>query len=100
MTWKSTVLNAILEVENALVDYRAINLSMTAAERAVRLNRETLSLTRDVVRKGDATLNDLIDAEQALAATEQSLAETLRRLGANFVALNIRLGAGHKAGLR
>ncbi|MGR3371544.1 MAG: efflux transporter outer membrane subunit [Pseudooceanicola nanhaiensis] len=95
VSWKSTVLDAILEVENALVDYRAASFSVAAAERAARLNRETLDLTLDVLREGDATLGDLIDAEQALAAAEQTRAETVRRLGASFVALNVRLGAGH-----
>ena len=93
--WRSTVLGAILEVENALVDYRAVHLSVEAAARAVRLNRETLSLTRDLVRRGDATLNELIDAEQALSDAELTRAETLQQLGRSFVALNVRLGAGH-----
>ena len=98
INWSSTVLQAILEVENALVDYQATAVSVDAARRAVRLNRESLELTREVVRRGDATLNDLIDAEQAVSSSEQALAETLQRLGRSFVELNVRLGAGHGTG--
>lgn len=97
ITWQSTVLGAVAEVENALIDYQAASQSVAAADRAVALNRQTLEMTRDVVRQGDATLGDLIDAEQALAAAEQNRAETVRRLGLSFVALNVRLGAGHLA---
>lgn len=93
--WKSTVLTAILEVENALLDYRAVSASRRSAARASQLYRETLQLTREVFASGDATLGDLVDAEQALAIAEQAEAEILQRQGQSFVALNVRLGAGH-----
>lgn len=93
--WKSTVLAALLEVENALLDYRAASASLGAADKATRLYREALELTRQVFTQGDATLGDLIDAEQALASAEQAQAEMLYQRGLSFVALNIRLGAGH-----
>ncbi|MDZ4138396.1 MAG: efflux transporter outer membrane subunit [Erythrobacter sp.] len=96
-TWESTVLNAILEVENALLDYKALSSSLQSAAKAARLYRETLDLTREVFRRGDATLGDLIDAEQAVASADQALADTLYRRGQSFVALNVRLGSGHAA---
>lgn len=92
--WKSTVLGAILEVENALVDYRATSTSAQASDKAVRLYREALDLTRQVFAQGDATLGDLIDAEQALATAEQTRATMRARWGQSFVDLNTRLGAG------
>ena len=96
--WKSTVLGALLEVENALLDYHATASSIRAAGRAAQLYREALDLTREVFLRQNATLGDLIDAEQALADADQRLAETLQQYGRDFVALNVRLGSGNAAG--
>lgn len=97
ITWKSTVLNAILEVENALGEYNATITSLRAARTATRLYGETLSLTRQVFQSGEATLSDLILAEQALAASQRSLAQMERDAALGFIALNVRLGAGNTA---
>lgn len=96
--WKSTVLSALLEVENALLDYHATAASIQAAGTAARLYREALGLTREVFTRQNATLGDLIDAEKALADADQRLAETLQQYGRDFVALNVRLGSGNAAG--
>jgi len=93
--WESTVLAAILEVENALLDYRASSGARQSADKAATLYREALGLSREVFERGDATLGDLIDAERELAAADQARAETLYRQGLSFIALNVRLGAGH-----
>lgn len=96
--WKATVLNALLEVQNAMLDYQAASAAQGSADKAARLYRETLELTRKVVSQGAATLGDLIGAEQALAAAQQAQADTLFQRGRSFVALNVRLGAGSDAG--
>ena len=93
--WKSVVLGALAEVENAQADYRATTGSVKSAARAARLYREALGLTRTIFTQGDATLGDLISAEQAVAQADQAQAEVLYRRGLSFVALNVRLGAGH-----
>ena len=96
--WKATVLTALLEVENAMLDYQAASAAQGSADKAARLYGETLALTRKVVSQGDATLSDLISAEQELAAAQQAQADTLYQRGLSFVALNVRLGAGNAAG--
>ena len=92
--WKSTVLGAILEVENALIDYQSTSAAAQASDKVVRLYAEALDLTRQVFAQGGATLGDLIDAEQALATAEQARAERRARRAQSFVDLNTRLGAG------
>ena len=94
-SWKSTVLTALLEVENAMLDYRAATASQHGTDKAARLYGETLELTREVFAQGDATLGDLIAAEQELANARQAQAQTLYQRALSFVALNVRLGAGH-----
>lgn len=95
IAWKSTVLSAILEVETSLGDYNATITAMRSAQSAAHLYAEARTLTRQVVRSGEATLSDLILAEQALATSEQTLASMQRNAAAQFIALNIRLGAGN-----
>lgn len=95
--WKSTVLTALLEVENAMLDYQAATAAQTSSDKAARLYGEALDLTRKVFGQGDATLSDLIDAEQALAQARQAQAQTLDARARSFIALNVRLGAGSSA---
>lgn len=96
--WKSAVLGALVEVEAALLDYRAATAGEAAAARAARLWREALAQTRALAAAGEATLSDLIEAEGALSAAETVLAEAAFRRAAAFATLNLRLGAGHAAG--
>lgn len=97
LIWQTTVLVAILEVENALVDYQAASTATRSAREAARLHGDVLDLTRDVLRREEATLSDLIDAEQAVAAADRTLAELRRQYALQFIALNVRLGAGNTA---
>lgn len=96
--WRATVLEALLEVENALLDYSAVSGSIQAAQRAARLHGEALDLTRAVFERQNATLTDLIEAEQARAEADRTLAEALARQARSFIALNVALGSGHGAG--
>jgi len=92
-TWTEGILDAILEVENALVQYDAATSATTAAADAARLYDEARDLTRVVYEKGDAAWGDLIDAESAIASADRRY----QRARA-FVELDVALGAGHAAG--
>lgn len=96
--WKSTVLVALREVENARVAYEGSARSVRSARRSAKLFREARDLTRDLVERGNATVRDLIDTEDDIANADVALAETRRQLGRNFVLLNISLGAGSDVG--
>lgn len=98
LAWQSTVLEAILEVENALIDYSATSTAIGSAREARRLYREALYLTRQIFENEEATLADVIAAEEDLATAERTLAALRLRQAQSFIALNIRLGAGHEAG--
>ena len=81
------VLDAIPEVENALVQYDAATSATTAAADAARLYAEARDLTRIVYEGGDAALGDLIDAEGAIASADRRY----QRVRA-FVELDVALG--------
>lgn len=93
--WKATVLNAIVEVEQALTQYRGAVSALTSAQEANELYAQALTLTRDLFQQGEADLGDLIAAEQALAAANRSRAELQRQHLQYFIDLNVRLGSGH-----
>ncbi|MFN7224049.1 MAG: efflux transporter outer membrane subunit [Paracoccaceae bacterium] len=97
-TWKATVLDAILEVENALLQYQASRKSRAAAERSLRLYTEAQRMVEDLLKTGNATIDDLIDADRAVTDAANTLAETRRQQGLDFIALNIRLGSGSRVG--
>lgn len=93
--WKSTVLQGILEVENALLTYSAARAAVNSSDKTVRLYQEAVDLTRDLIDKDGATISDLIDAENASSSAKSVLAENLRQQARAFVALNIALGSGN-----
>jgi len=94
-SWKSTVLEGILEVENALLTYSAATAAVNSSDRTVRLYQEAVDLTRDLIAKDGATVSDLIDAESASASAKAVLADNQRQQARAFVALNIALGSGN-----
>jgi outer membrane protein, multidrug efflux system len=96
--WQSTVLDAIREVETAIVDYSAFSSATHASEKTVRLYREAANLTRDLVLRDNATLSDLLDAEESITSAELTLAENQRQQSLGFINLNVSLGSGHASG--
>ena len=95
-TWSATVLGAIRDVETALTEYYGSALTVQAAQNTVRLYNQTVSLTRELIANDGATIRDLLDAEQSVAAARINLAEARRGLGRDLVALNVSLGAGNR----
>jgi len=95
--WKSTVLTAILEVENALASYQATDTALRSAREASYFYAEALALTNQVFRQGEATLSDLLDAEEDKAQADRTLISLRQQHALNFIALNVRLGAGNSA---
>lgn len=98
LSWSSTVLGALMEVENSLLDYRAGSEALAAAARATGLYGEALNLRRRLVEAGEATLSDLIDAEQELSNAKDQRALMRFQQARAFVDLNVRLGSGSRAG--
>lgn len=97
-SWQSTVLTSVSEVESALADYQASRNAVVESQRRVRLNREALELTQELMKREGATIRDLVNAEERIADADTALADNLRQLARNYVALNIALGAGSSFG--
>lgn len=94
-TWQSSVLQAIEQAESALVRYAGSQSSVGAAQETVRLYRQSVSLTRELLGRDGATIRDLLEDEQSVSQANILLAQTLRQAAQDFVTLNTSLGSGH-----
>jgi len=99
-SWRSSVLGAIEDVESGLVEYSGSRNSVTSARKTVRLRRESVTLTRELISRDGATVRDLLDAEQSVAVANTLLSQNLRQLARDFVILNVSLGSGNGYGDR
>lgn len=93
--WQATVLDALREVETAITNYSASAQAARASEKTVRLYREAADLTRDLVLRDSATLNDLLDDEESITSAELTQAQNQRDQNLSFINLNVSLGSGH-----
>ncbi|MGQ3210786.1 efflux transporter outer membrane subunit [Shinella sp.] len=98
LTWKSTVLNAVEEVENAqtalIRDYQTV----AAQRKVVDTFDQTLVLARESYRGGASTILDVLDAERNVAESRLALATAIRQLARDYVALNVAIGGGAEIG--
>lgn len=97
-SWKSTVLDALFEVESALVDYSASSQAVSKSQNARRLYNEGVTLTRELVLQDNATIPELLEAEESTVDADLALADNMRLLARSYVSLNVSLGAGHADG--
>ncbi|MCV9999557.1 efflux transporter outer membrane subunit [Pararhizobium sp. YC-54] len=94
LAWKQTVLNAVEEVENALVALHRDAQTAAAQRRVVQSYEQALSLARESYRGGATTLLDVLDAERNVSIGRLSLAQAIRKLALDYVALNVAIGSG------
>lgn len=94
-SWQVTVLGAIEDVESALVQYSSSQASVSSARRTVQLYQEIVNLNQKLLGGEGATVRDLLDAEQSVAVANILLTQNLRKLGQDFVVLNVSLGSGN-----
>ena len=98
LTWKSTVLNAVEEVENAQTALIRDGQTVAALRKVVQSYEQTLNLARESYRGGASTILDVLDAERNVASARLSLASAIRQLARDYVALNVAIGGGAEIG--
>ena len=98
LTWKSTVLNAVEEVENAQTALIRDGQTVAALRKVVQSYEQTLNLARESYRGGASTILDVLDAERNVATARLQLASAIRQLARDFVSLNVAIGGGAEIG--
>jgi multidrug efflux system outer membrane protein len=89
-----TVLNAVHEVENAIISYESEQGRRDALAATLVQNRDTLSLARQRYQGGVTTFLDVLDAERSQEQTELALAASNAAISTDLVALYKALGGG------
>jgi NodT family efflux transporter outer membrane factor (OMF) lipoprotein len=98
LAYRGTVLNALREVEDALVAYRTDRAGRDKLAETVRSGETTLYLARDSYTHGLADFIQVLDAERTLTGARQQLVQADELLVGDVVALYDALGGGWEAG--
>ena len=99
LTYRSTVLTALQDVETQLTAYAQEQQRRAALADAVAANRKAVEVATKRYQQGGLTdfLNVLV-AEQALFSTQDALVQSDRNVGTDLVALYKALGGGWQIG--
>jgi hypothetical protein len=94
LNYRGTVLNALREVEDALVAYRTDRAQRDKLPVAVRSGEMTLYLARDAYTHGLQNFIQVLDAERTLIGSRQQLVQADVTLTNDVVTLYDALGGG------
>jgi multidrug efflux system outer membrane protein len=94
IAYAGTVLNALHEVENTLVDYGNEQNRRSSLEATVTQNRTALTLSQQRYQSGVASFLEVLYAERTLQQAELSLADSRATVSTDLVALYKALGGG------
>ncbi len=92
--YRQTLLIALREVEDALVDLKGLAHSRSALERAVASSQDTQQLAQERFDKGLTNYLDVVDAERTVLQTRLALSQIEAQQRVSFAALAKALGGG------
>ena len=92
--YQKTVLNALKEVETALVAYAKEQEHWKFLAQAVENNRRAVDLSMKLYLAGKTDFLNVLTAQRALFLNEEALAQSNRTLVTNLIALYKALGGG------
>lgn len=91
--YRVTFLDALAEVENALVAIAAYNQRIAALEEAIEQSETALDQSTALYREGLASLFDVLDAQRQLIASRQSLIDSQAALASSYAAFHAAVGS-------
>lgn len=94
LRYRSAVLSALEETENALVNYSNEQSRRERLENAVHANEEAVTLSNDRYRAGLTDFLSVLDAQRELYANEDLLAQSRTSQTLDLIALYKALGGG------
>lgn len=94
LAWRSSVLGAVEEVENALAGYNRDSRLVASQTKLVDNAVETVSLSRESYEYGESEFFPVLDAERQLLSSRQELAGALRQQSLNFIKLSAAAAGG------
>jgi NodT family efflux transporter outer membrane factor (OMF) lipoprotein len=94
LSYKTTVLGALHDVENAVSSYEAEQLRLKALQRAATANEHSLSLAQQRYRAGLSSFLDVLDAERRLFSSQTEVERSSVMISTDLVAIYKALGGG------
>ena len=91
--YRLTFLEALGEVENALVALDGNGQRIDALSEAIEQSEAALEQSDALYREGLATLFDVLDAQRQLIASRQSLIDSQAALATSFISFHAAIGA-------
>jgi multidrug efflux system outer membrane protein len=93
-TYQTTILNALKEVEDALVTYRTEQVRRESLSKAADSAHKSVELANDQYKQGVTDFLTVLDAEREEFGTEDALAQSDRNISTDLVAIYKALGGG------
>jgi len=94
--YESTILNAVKEVRDALVDYQKERQRRETLILAVKAAHAAEELARDLYQSGLSDFNNVLDAQRSLLGFQEQVAISEGNVAGNAVKLYKALGGGWK----
>lgn len=92
--YEQTVLDALRDVEDALVGYSREQMRRQALTEAVAANRTAVGLAQQQYKQGIVDFLTVLEAQRSLLAAEDQLAQSESRISGDVVAIYKALGGG------
>jgi NodT family efflux transporter outer membrane factor (OMF) lipoprotein len=94
LTYQSTVLTAMQEVEDAMVALAKEQEHYDALQKAVNFNRKAVELATTLYTQGETDFLNVLSAQRSLYSSEDALVSSRQAISTNLVALYKALGGG------
>ncbi len=94
LSYRATVLNALQEVEDALVAYRTDRISRDQSANSLQAANLSFYLSNNRFENGLSTYLDVLDAERTMVTARQQLAQANQQLADDVATLFTALGGG------
>lgn len=92
--YESAILNALEEVENALVAYAEVQNRMKALEASTQAAKRAVLLSESQYKAGLTDFTSVLDAQRSLLSFQEQLAQSKGNVMSNLVRLYKALGGG------
>ncbi|HEX3717263.1 MAG TPA: efflux transporter outer membrane subunit [Verrucomicrobiae bacterium] len=94
LQYRSAILTALQEVEDAIVAYSTEQTRRDELSEALAQSRDTVALARQQYEHGLATFLNVLDAERTVFSAQDALAQSTQAVSTDVVAIYKALGGG------
>jgi multidrug efflux system outer membrane protein len=94
IAYRSSVLTALEDVENALVSLRQERIRNSKLASSANSYGDAARIARTLYKSGETSLLDVLDTERSLYSAEDDLLQSRVAIATDYIALNKALGGG------